>query len=211
MLLPAATWDISGGSDPETWRYRVDLAAPSGAVSETLPYAAVVHLRWGVSASEPWRGRAPLESAYLCARLASATESALAQESDTPRGYVLPTPKDPEARSDDDESSTDKLGSEIARLKGGLMLVESMADDWQSGGGMPPRDDWMPKRIGADPPPSLVDLGAKANMMILAACGDTAVAAAAQLRRDRAARILETLSVLYRCAPGCECATRAAG
>ena len=42
-LVPAGSWDVRGGWDPESWWYRLDLFGPSGNVSRLVPSASVVH------------------------------------------------------------------------------------------------------------------------------------------------------------------------
>ena len=59
-LLPATAWDVTGGASPASWRYQVTLGAPSGTETYQRNAEAVVHLRFGVEPSRPWRGLSPL-------------------------------------------------------------------------------------------------------------------------------------------------------
>ena len=45
-LLPAASFDVTGAADASTWRYRCDLAGPSGSVAISRPAESVVHCRY---------------------------------------------------------------------------------------------------------------------------------------------------------------------
>ena len=60
-LTPATGWEITGGVEPETWTYRLQLAGPSQDVTRYAPAAGVVHIRPYVEPSAPWRGIAPIE------------------------------------------------------------------------------------------------------------------------------------------------------
>ena len=79
-LLPAGAHDVSGGYDPETWRYQLTLDGPSGLQTMLLPAAGVVHLRWSTDAARPWRGVSPLERAGVSAGLLGWLETRLGQE-----------------------------------------------------------------------------------------------------------------------------------
>ena len=64
-MLEASSWDVSGGHDPSSWVYRVDLPGPSVTASRRYPAASVIHVRFAVHPSSPWRGVSPLEWARL--------------------------------------------------------------------------------------------------------------------------------------------------
>ena len=82
QLLPASAFDVSGRSpDPASWRYRLDLSAPSGNSTVDVGAESVVHVRYAVEASRPWRGLSALMVASLAGRLSSETAQALADES----------------------------------------------------------------------------------------------------------------------------------
>ena len=172
-LTPASSWDISGGPEPESWSYRVDLAAPGGTVSRVVLGAGVVHVRPYVEPSAPWRGLSPIASASLTARLLSETEAALADESSGTRGHVIPLPQGNAGDDDDDDAddSLSKLQADIAKLKGGTALVETAAAGFGEGRGAAPQADWKPQRIGANPPDSLRQLRGDAEMCLLGAMG----------------------------------------
>ena len=55
-LVEAATWDLTGGMDAATWRYRLDLPGPSSSTTATRPYASVLHFRIGQTKEQPWKG-----------------------------------------------------------------------------------------------------------------------------------------------------------
>ena len=60
MLHPASSWDVRGGPDPATWTYEVTRAGPSRAYTrKNVPASGVVHVRYAVGPSQPWRGVGP--------------------------------------------------------------------------------------------------------------------------------------------------------
>lgn len=162
-LHPASTWDVHGDVDPASWTYRVTLPAPSGTVTRLVESAAVVHPRWETDPSTPWRGISPLASAALSGRLSAEVSSALADESSMPRGAVMPLPVDGE------DDSVTALKADLKALRGKLALVEST--NVMAAGPTKPADDWVARRIGADPPQSLVSLHSAAAAEVLGATG----------------------------------------
>ena len=59
-LTQVASWDISGGTRPETWRYAIKQPLPRGGyVKRSLPADAVLHLKYGTLAPQR-RGAASL-------------------------------------------------------------------------------------------------------------------------------------------------------
>ena len=172
-LTPAGSWDVRGRWDPATWRYRCDLFGPSGNVTRFLPADAVVHGRYSVDPARPWAGVSPLGWARLTGRLHASIEDALADESGSTRGHILPVPAGPDAENEDDDPLAD-LRKDIASLRGKTALVETVASGWGEGGLAAPQSDWRPQRIGANPPPSLATLRTDSAQAVLAACGCSA-------------------------------------
>lgn len=171
-LIPAASFDVRGGADPESWSYDLHLSGPSGQRSRKgVPAAAVLHFRWAVDAARPWRGLGPIQAAVLAGRLNAETDAALGNESAGPHGNLIPVSQSPGDPDDTNDPMT-KLRSDIAGLKGRATLVEQ-ASTWEvkgdRSGGAPA--DWKARRLGADPPSGLVELRRDAAAEVLAACG----------------------------------------
>ena len=165
-LTPAGTWDIEGtGPDPDTWRYRLDLAGPSGSVTVSRPAAAVIHCRYSTDPARPWQGVGPLERARLSGRLSAELEAALGDEAAGTRGHLLPIP------TDGADETVEKLREDIRTLGGKVALVETTGAGWGEGRIAAPPRDYDPKRIGANPPASLATLRSDAALAVLAACG----------------------------------------
>lgn len=166
-LSPAASHDVQGGVRPGSWEYRLHFAGPEKQKTTRLVEAAgVVHLRYAADPETPWRGVGPLQVAQLAGRLSAETVAALADEASGPRGQIMPLPvgNDP----DDEDDPTAQLKTDLARLKGSLALVEG--GDWGSADASK-MASWDKKRIGADPPQSLINQADLASREIYAAVG----------------------------------------
>ena len=154
-LIQAVSWDVSGRDD---WLYRADFSTPSGTFSRTLPAEQVIHLRIGATAERPGKG------SRLCRvrrrpwprRL----KPKLIEEIKGAVGGVIPVPA----------GSLEALQKDINRLAGRTILVETTAGGMGDNLGAP-KTDWERKRIGADPPTSLIELREKVAAGILAAAG----------------------------------------
>ena len=197
-LIPAASWDITGDYNPETWIYEVHLAGPSRQMTrQNVSAQSIIHLRYSVDPERPWHGVGPIQSAALAGKLSAETVAALGDESSGARAKLLPIP----ATSGDDATLA-ALKADLRRAKGELHMVESMAEGWASGeGDRPGRYDWATTRIGPEPPDSLVKLQAQATREILSACGfspalfdATAAAAAREAWRQALHAVIMPLS-----------------
>ena len=156
-LVECSSWDISGRSE---WLYRVDIAMPDGSYSKTLPADQILHPRIGVQSGYPWRGNGPLSRSSATAGLAATLESKLSQEVSGPVGSVLPVP----------HGGSPALQQDINKLAGKVALVETTSGGF--GDKMDaPKGDWQSRRIGSDPPSSMISLRGEVQQSILAACG----------------------------------------
>ena len=164
-LSKARTLDVTGAADASTWRYRCDLAGPSGTTTIVRPAEGVIHCRYSIDPARPWVGVGPLERARLSGRLSAELEAALGDEASGTRGFVLPIP------SDGQDSSVADLRRDIGSLGGKTALVETAMAGWGDGRMAAPRGDYEPKRLGANPPASLATLRSDAAQAVLSACG----------------------------------------
>ena len=152
-LVPAGSWDIRGGTDPETWLYRVDLFGASRHRTEYVPGPGLLHFRYAVDPANPWLGLSPLQYARDSGKLAAALERRLGEEAAAPVGNLLPIPQD---GGDGGESDTlASLKKDLRNARGRTLLVPTTAEGWGEGMAAAPRQDWAQKRIGADPPDAL--------------------------------------------------------
>ena len=124
-FVRASSWDVAGGRDPSSWRYALQLPAPSGTVSRTLPSETVLHFVWKRATAEPWRGIGPLDT--VTAQALAKLDTSISQESGTPSGHVITLP----IAGDDENLSQLKTG--LKSLKGKLGFVETTAAGFSEG------------------------------------------------------------------------------
>ena len=171
ILYQAASWDIQGdGPDETTWTYKLELPGPTGNLQKSVPSGDVLHFRINVAASLPHRGVSPLAMAGYSAALLASAESSLADELGGPLGQLLPVPMDELGVKDDGSDPLDELEATLATLKGRSALVPSASRSWGEGTATS-SSDWISRRLGADPPDSVVQLRGDAHAAILACAG----------------------------------------
>ena len=152
-LAHASDYTVEGLRE---WIYTVDLPYPDGVLSRILPADRVVHLRYGESTSQPWKGIGPLRQASTTRRLTANLESRLADEASARSGYLLPVP-----------AVSTELQADLNKLKGKTVLVESMEDFT----GQASKKVMEPVRLGFTPPESLELLRLGVNRSLLVAAG----------------------------------------
>ena len=162
-LMPAAWWDVQGGPSPDSWRYLCTFSGADRETTRLLPAERVVHVRYGASPDQPWRGVSPLARMSSTSALVGTLERRLGEEVSGQVGSLLPVPS---------LNNTDALRADLANMRGRLSLVETQAGSWSDGAGAPVGTrDWMPVRIGANPPETLAMLRSESALSVLAACG----------------------------------------
>ena len=125
-------------------------SGPSRTVTyDFVPAASVLHFRYAVDASTPWRGNGPVQVAALAGRLSAETVRALAEESSGPVGRLLGIPVDGA------DATVAALKLDIKNAAGRTALLET--GDWGNAVG-DTKVDLDTKRFGAEPPASLVEL-----------------------------------------------------
>ena len=142
-LIPCASWTISGGPDPASWRYRVTSNGPSSTRTMAVEAGGVLHVRYAPSAAAPWRGRSPLMLAADTARAASRLEAATSEELSFTQSQML-SPR----RSASDYGSTEALSPEAVQ-----QLVDSFAQHTDARAFIVP-SDMQASRLGPEPPTS---------------------------------------------------------
>ena len=162
-LTQASTWEVRGGTRPETWTYLADFPVPGGKRKRTLRADAVVHLRYATRPSAPWEGLSPLGMASETQALAAWLEKRLAEEVSTVSAYLLALP---EARS-----SVEGLKADLKKGGGRLHIVDTTASAWGDGKDSAPRRDWESSRLGASPPEALGKLRSDVKDDIFGAYG----------------------------------------
>ena len=162
-LIPAETHDVEGSPFPEEWEYKLTLGGPSRTVTyDYVPAASVLHFKYAVDASTPWRGNGPVQVAALAGKLSAETVRALADESSGPVGRLLGIPVDGA------DATVEGLKADIKNAAGRVALLET--GDWGNAGG-DTKVDLKTERFGAEPPASLVQLVTIASQEVYSACG----------------------------------------
>ena len=170
-LVRASSWDVTG-MGPRGWTYRLSLSGPSGMVERVAPEAAVFHPRANVHPTEPHRGRSALALAGASAEGLANAERQLSEELSGPVGRLIPAPLDQFDGGDgEDDDPLAELEASLASLRGRSALVPSMSREWTGGATGPATGDWTSRRIGADPPASVVQLRQDGHNAVLAAAG----------------------------------------
>ena len=163
-LLPAGSWDVRGSAMESDWWVRADIFGPSGNRTVLVPHEAVIHPRYSVEPSRPWLGVGPLGWARATGQLAANLEGRLADEAGGPSGHLIPVP------IDGDDAGLTTLRKNLGEAQGGTMLVESTAGGFGDAQAAP-RQDWVPRRFGADPPEVLALLRSDSALQVANACG----------------------------------------
>ena len=164
VLLPAASHDVDGGPDPQTWRYRCTIGGPERTVTyDRVDGASVVHITYSRDPERPWRGQGPLQVAQLAGRLSAETVAALADEASGPRGAFLPIP------IDGGDPTVATIKADIRKAKGGLLLAQG--GDWDADAKSGGRANWKAERFGPAPTAALVELMGLASAEVYSACG----------------------------------------
>ena len=170
-LIPVSSWHFMGDSHPDTWEVRATTYGPSSSTTKYVPYSGVVFVRWGSSTGLPYVGAGPLSWANTTARLNSATEKSLADETgNSPLAHLIAIPQDG-GDDDDVDGPLTKMKADIRTAQGRALFVETVASAWGEGKGAAPQRDWMPSRLGPMPPDSMVNLMKESYSEVLGACG----------------------------------------
>ena len=160
-LIPASSWDIVGGDDPLSWRYRVTLSGPTTLRTYVVPAVSVIHCRANVDPRQPWRGRSPLAIASSTSNTALLAETSARDEMSTKVTRLLPVPKTPK--------QVKTLADEL--VKGGFIVTDSATAGTAHIAGAEPSARWAAQLIHPDPTQGHVSIRSEAAQDVLAACG----------------------------------------
>ena len=166
-LVPASYWDINGSYNPKTWQYRLDLSGPSHNGTVNANAKDVLSFKFRADTIRPWRGIGPLQGSALTSKIVSGIERMLGNETTAASGYLLPVPE----FSDSEDDPAQALKDDLGKLKGRTTLLETSSNAYGEGRQAAPQRDFVPSRIGANPPGSLVALREQAAQYLLTAAG----------------------------------------
>ena len=103
-----------------------------------------------------------MSTAKSTADLAARLEQALAIEQQSPIGSVIPVPP---------EADRSQLSTDIAGLDGAVLLAETTAANHTGNPSGSPRRDWVPARVGPNPPQTAVQLRQQVEHSLYNLCG----------------------------------------
>ena len=179
-LLRCDTRDTWGeGPDPADWWYRLTVTGPRSHRTVTAPAASVVHLRYATEAHSPARGVSPLQYASLTGQLGANLEQSLGYEAGGAVANLIALPEG--------HQSPAGLTDAIRTAKGRTLLPETVAGGYGDSAAAP-RKDFVPSRLGADPPTALVHLRQHVESSVLSCFGVGAPLGPAGLNDGTAAR-----------------------
>ena len=167
VLHPIGDFDVRGGADPSSWAYRCVRHGPSRTQTVLLTGEQVIHFRYAVDPSRPWRGVSPLGWATRLGDLVGSAETRLSQEASGTVGRVLPMPM----ADTDTNDPLAMLKTDLSKGGGRLHFVETTSAGFGEGKAASPSQDWTQKRIGPMPDGEFCKLREQASMAVAAACG----------------------------------------
>ena len=170
-LRPAGSWDVRGGSKPDTWFYRLDTYGPSSNETRLVPSASVLHFRYAVDPAMPWRGVSALGFAAETGALHAGVQNALRSDMRAVPATVIPMPQQREQPDDADDDPLGPIKRALLGAGGKSVFVESMTGALGQDRQDAPRQDWQQKRLGANPPEALGELLKTTANMVLASTG----------------------------------------
>ena len=196
VAVRAAHWTISGAADPDSWVYAAELSGPSGYQKVVLPAGGVIHAMASSDPSSPWRGVSPLNRALETVRLAGAMERELSYQFSGPVGSILTMPP---GKWGIRKGGSERVEDLLPELKGGGVAFEEARGPSRQNESPHPRKDWIPKKLGASPVPSIPDIRTGVESSLRQALGVPAgILGAASDRESWRRFILGSVSPLAR-------------
>ncbi len=171
-------WENAGNADhpadKRNWRVRATSYGPSSSKTRLLPWDGVVYTTWGSSPGTTYIGAGPLGFASTTARLMAETERSLTDEARGAIANLIPHPKPDSSAVDADGNPVDPLAAlkaDLAAARGRPVFVETLRAGLGQGQASAPQKDWIPSRLGPNPPEAMVEIAKQSFERILAACG----------------------------------------
>ena len=127
-LVPASSFEVTGGYRPSSWVYRLSLPRPSGEpVTKVKTVDGVVHVKVGAKTVEPWRGVSPLRECGLTSEALASLDRSLGMDASPPAGLLMAMPDGAT------QEQVDLVTSAIQAGRGGLSLVSTTAQGYGQG------------------------------------------------------------------------------
>ena len=171
-LAAAGFWYWTGSSDPSTWSALITHDGPTDQTTRTVMFEDLIFCRYSYDPRTPWIGVGPLQYARRTGELAARLEASLADEAGAATGMILPFPERslPEGGDDPEFNPLTTLTKQLAGLRGGLALAETVAGGHGDRSGAP-QTDWVQRRLGPVFGDAQVELRKSVNASIYEACG----------------------------------------
>ena len=172
VYLPCSVVNIDGDVTPDSYLYRVSFSTPDSVIHRTYPASRIIHVKYGTSASLPYRGLSPLRLSSLSSSFHLNLESRLREESTATSAYVVPVPTARKDRSADGDDPLDKLEKQLRGVRGKTRLVQDMST-WQGSDGKTSKQSsgWDQKRLGFDATEAMRQFREQVHQHILGAYG----------------------------------------
>jgi len=196
VLLPAVASYVHGASAlPARWSYVLEVSAPSGTYSATYPAARVVHWRRAPGVTIPWQGRSVLSDTPALESIATAVESSLVGEHQTPIARLLGVKVPWRFQTGKQQEHQQSIWERINLSSAGD--GEVVALQWDRGQEATDK----PGRIGAEPSDGSVELRDQLRRDIAAAFGCPPGLVFAESGSAQSTRELRSLWLLGRVSP----------
>ena len=147
-LVPASSFEVTGGYRPSSWVYRVELPRPSGdPVLRVITVDGVVHVKVGAKTVEPWRGVSPLRECGLTSEALASLDRSLGMDASPPTGMLMALPDGAT------QTQYDNAVTAITAGKGALSLIGTTEHGYGQGKqGAPsgPASDYRQIRFGPE-------------------------------------------------------------
>ena len=163
-LVPASSFEVSGGYRPSTWLYKLELARPSGEpVTRVVPAEGVAHIKINPSRSSPWYGTSALGN--LSATALAGLERSLGMDTAPPSGLLLPMPDGAS------QSVVDQAAQALMNGRGGISLLQSTSGGYGQGKDAAPKKDLEQVRFGPIVPAASITAHADLTISLLNSMG----------------------------------------
>ena len=170
-LRPQSHAHARGASaDPLQWSYESTEAGPTDSVTRLVSATQMIHCRYAVDRSRSWEGQAPWSWARSTSGAISGLDNLLSRETRGPHGHLLSIPESPQIDEDGDIRPLDGFRNDLAKAKGGTLILETPSNWSPSAGVSGGRSGIDKTELGLDR--SLIDsLRTSVGRDVLAAAG----------------------------------------
>lgn len=176
VLRGESIWHITGAGDSLQFRvvsgyefhrnyYRLTFADPDRLETISASVDSVLHFRWSIDPTQPWRGIGPIHRSYKTMGLITDMERHLNDEARSVVGNILPSPLPGQ------DSSMIALMDSLRSLRGRTVVVQSSRVPWGAGNTGASGREWQTSRLGADIDAAMVTLRRDLQETFLSTCG----------------------------------------